>query len=86
MSRYAVFAFDQYYPSGGFRDLIGRDIESLEEARASAKRERFLNDNSGWDLWQIVEMETWKVVEVGGVLGELYSEDLMNSEARDPRD
>ena len=72
--RYAVFAFDQYYPRGGLQDLIAR-TETIEQARAASVLPRFKNDG-GWDFFQIVDMESWAVVEVGGVLGTLYEDDL----------
>ena len=78
---YAVFAFDQYYPNGGLTDLIGRDVETIEEARNIARRPRFQN-NSGWDFWQIVDMQQWQVVEIGGILGELHREELMRPIAK----
>lgn len=32
MKRYAVFGYEQYYPSGGWNDLVGR-YDTVEEAR-----------------------------------------------------
>lgn len=56
MKRYAVFAYDSYYPAGGWEDLIGQ-AETLEEARALRPPER--------DNWQIVDLEAGAVLEEG---------------------
>lgn len=56
--------------------MIGREIENIESARALAAKPRFDKDG-GWDFWQIVDMATWKVIEVGGILGNNYREELL---------
>jgi hypothetical protein len=37
VKRFLVFAGDDYYPSGGWHDLVG-DFDSLEEARNVATK------------------------------------------------
>ncbi len=57
MKRYLVFGFDQYYPNGGWNDFIC-STNTLEEARLEVKART--HDN---DYFQIVDLETHKVVE-----------------------
>ncbi len=55
MKRYALFAGDQYYPSGGWDDFIGT-YDSVEDAlEAEAKRTRH-------DWYQIVDLTTGEQV------------------------
>ena len=54
MTKYALFAGDHYYPSGGMNDCIGR-YETIELAREA--------NNGAWDWFQIVDLETFTVVE-----------------------
>lgn len=56
MERYLLFAWDQYYPSGGFHDLVG-DYESEELARAQW-------DNLTADYGQIVDITTGRIVDL----------------------
>jgi len=54
MGRYLLFAGDEYYPAGGWQDYRGR-FNSLNEAiKAAAKLT--------WDWWQIVNLETGKII------------------------
>jgi hypothetical protein len=56
MERYLLFAWDQYYPSGGFNDLVS-DYESEELARAAWDERR--------DDWgQIVDTLTGKITNL----------------------
>lgn len=58
MERFLLFAWDQYYPRGGFNDLVG-DYESEELAReqwASMKRRA--------DWGQIVDINTGQTWEL----------------------
>lgn len=50
MKRYLLFAWDQYYPSGGWNDFIGC-FDSFEEAQ------QFLS-NINCDEWQIIDNGT----------------------------
>ena len=53
-NRYAVFAFDGYYPSGGWDDLYGRYDDDLKaESYARAQLAYF-------DHTQIVDLQTGK--------------------------
>jgi len=54
LKRYLLFAFDNYYPSGGWSDFRG-DFETLEEALEASK-------GVGLDVWDIVDSETKKVI------------------------
>lgn len=53
MLRYLVFAFDSYYPAGGWNDFRG-SYETPEEAVEAA-------ENAGRDYWQVVDAETGEV-------------------------
>jgi hypothetical protein len=52
--KYLVFAGHQYYPAGGWDDLIAK-TETLGDAYAALAGKAF-------DWWQIVEVSTLKVV------------------------
>ena len=66
MTRFAVFAGDQYYPSGGWKDLIGR-YASVEAATAAAK-----SAEGQW--WHLVDLESGAQIDEG-VLGWAAEED-----------
>lgn len=51
MKRYLVFANDNYYPSGGWRDFQ-KDFDTLEEAVAYANE---LKDSKTWDRSHVVD-------------------------------
>jgi hypothetical protein len=54
--RYAVFAGDKYYPTGGWADIksAGNDLEALK---------KYLADNKErWDWWQIIDLKTRTVI------------------------
>ena len=53
--KFAVFAFDQYYPGGGWGDFVGVRT-TLEEARALAREQRT-------DCTEIVDLDSYEVVE-----------------------
>ena len=58
MKRYAVFAFNDYYPVGGWDDLLGW-YESIEEARLGGQN--FL-EKSWRDVMYMVDLETGKAI------------------------
>jgi hypothetical protein len=63
--KYALFAGDNYYPCGGMSDFISK-FATIEEAKREALRAHPHRDNSGtwfFDWWQIVEIETFEIVE-----------------------
>lgn len=51
---YLVFAFSQYYPSGGWKDFRGA-FATKEEALVAAA-------NTRADWWQIVNLETGRII------------------------
>lgn len=50
MKRYAMFAYDVYYPSGGWGDFKG-SYDTIEEAETAGK-------NSGCDNFDVVDLTT----------------------------
>ena len=54
MKQFLVFAFDQYYPVGGWHDLAGQ-FDTLDEAREFAAA-----SNADWT--QIVDLQTGDIV------------------------
>ena len=69
MKNFALFAGDNYYPSGGMLDLVGR-FDSVEEAVAGAKAPE--DDEYEWATWgrvydwyQVVDLTTFTVVVRG---------------------
>lgn len=62
MKRYALFAGDTYYPSGGMNDFIkfSDDIEELKKFADDPE-----DEGSAWprfDWAHIVDMNTWEIV------------------------
>lgn len=57
MKRYLVFAGNDYYPSGGWKDLKG-DAHSKDAALLMVA-------NLSCDWWQIVDTETRAVIHEG---------------------
>ncbi len=57
MKRYAVFAGERYYPSGGWNDFEGA-FESLAEAEAEGEKH---TDVLGW--FHIVDMTDGTIVK-----------------------
>jgi hypothetical protein len=55
MKWFAVFAYDNYYPDGGWHDLKGL-FETIEEARKVAKNLRY-------DDKDIVDLVTGEIIE-----------------------
>lgn len=49
-ARFALFAFDRFYPAGGFNDFVGAYSSYIEAARVGAEL--------GRDAFQIVDMST----------------------------
>lgn len=57
--RYLVFAFDDYYPAGGWSDLKGQhhnSIDAIAQARDLAKR---------WQNVEIIDLETGEDIPFG---------------------
>jgi hypothetical protein len=50
--KYLVFAYDQYYPGGGWSDLKDR-FATLEEAQNYIKTSK-----EHFDFWEIINAET----------------------------
>lgn len=66
MKRYLLFAGDQYYPGGGWQDYKARFTTRVEALRAAAGGTRNTDLVTGsWDWWQVVDIETGKIVEEG---------------------
>jgi hypothetical protein len=59
VNRYALFAGDNYYPSGGFQDFRGTFSE-LESATDFAKK-----SEEDYDWWHVVDLTDGTVVESG---------------------
>jgi hypothetical protein len=59
---FALFAGRNYYPSGGWDDLINT-YPTLEEAQDA----RNALDNYYYDWWQIVDMSEGMMVEQGSI-------------------
>lgn len=52
--RFAAFAYDNFYPSGGMRDCVGR-FETESEARAYLKKHYSTHDHTEvHDLWMLM--------------------------------
>ena len=63
MKNFALFAGEDYYPSGGMDDLVGR-FDSVEEALVVAFT--YEDENSrGYDWHQVVDLTTFTVVARG---------------------
>jgi len=56
MKRFLLFAFDQYYPSGGMNDFI-KDFDTLIEAYRTSLQHR-------QDFKQIYDSEKREVIEI----------------------
>lgn len=56
MKRYLLFQFDDYYPSGGWKDFTG-DFDSITDALTNRA-----NDPQG-DLYQLVDTQLKQVIE-----------------------
>lgn len=55
MKRYVLFAFDTYYPRGGWGDMRGT-FEVLDDALAASR-------GLTQEHWHIVDMQTRRIVE-----------------------
>ena len=55
--RYAVFAFEFYYPEGGWDDYLG-NYETIDEAKASVKNEYKCK-------CQIIDLKSLKIIMIG---------------------
>jgi hypothetical protein len=60
MKRYLLFAFCQYYPTGGWNDLRG-DYGTLKKAREMAAK------LGGYDWYQIVDTKINRILDSGEV-------------------
>lgn len=56
---FAVFAWDHYYPSGGWHDLVGL-FNDLEQARTVLKHQLV----PGWRDGQIIDLDTGESVPI----------------------
>lgn len=61
MKRFLLFAYVQYYPSGGAHDLAG-DFDTLEEARASQAASPV--DGVPDDFAHVLDTETGEVTDI----------------------
>lgn len=61
---YALFAGDDYYPSGGMSDLIDR-YETIDDARDVALRSTLIGsvECHDYEWYQIVDLSTFEIVE-----------------------
>lgn len=59
MKRFLVFAFDTYYPDGGWNDFQS-SWDSLDEARAASAGTR---EGNGYDHSHIVDGQTGRIEE-----------------------
>jgi hypothetical protein len=66
MKRFLLFAGDTYYPGGGWQDFKKSFDTVLEAVKAAAgnTKDTDLKDNF-WDWWQVVDLQTGKMVEEG---------------------
>jgi hypothetical protein len=58
LKRYLVFAFDEYYPDGGWNDFRG-DFDTLDEAQAEERYQL----SHGADLTHVVDSQKGYKVE-----------------------
>lgn len=56
MYRYLVFAYQQYYPSGGWSDLVG-GRNFLDEA------EKLFLETKGYDYVELVDLKSMEVIK-----------------------
>ena len=64
MKNFALFAGDEYYPSGGMDDLVGR-FDSVEEAVDFACTHEDPATGYGYDWYQVVDLTTFTVAVRG---------------------
>ena len=60
MRRYVAFAFDVYYPMGGWSDIVGT-FDTIEEATEAIKSKLNCFDKQ-FDEFQVVDIQTGKIV------------------------
>lgn len=65
MKRYLLFAYPEYYPSGGFKDFRN-SFNTIEEANAEYRKLRITRDVNEA---HIVDCETWQIIK------EFYSDE-----------
>ena len=64
MKNFALFAGEDYYPSGGMDDLVGL-FDSVDEAVIGAIDTAADEDFLGYDWYQVVDLTTFTVVARG---------------------
>lgn len=69
MKKYILFAYMNYYPSGGMGDQHG-SFDTVEEAVERFKSQIYRPgmrslDVFDWDEFQIVDRDTWQIVKAG---------------------
>lgn len=60
-NKYALFAGDNYYPSGGVGDFIDF-FETIEQAK---ERVSLQPKNREFDWWHVLDVSTFKIVAQG---------------------
>jgi hypothetical protein len=66
MKRYAAFAFDHFYPHGGFEDFIGT-FDKIKDARAAVEERNYeVRYDQKWEfcthLGHVADLTTGKIV------------------------
>lgn len=69
MKKYVLFAFKNYYPSGGMGDFHG-SFNSIDEAKKRFESQIWKPGKRGldvfdWDQYQILDRDTWEIVDSG---------------------
>lgn len=54
MKRYLIFAYDSYYPGGGWNDYVGSEDTLVAVGKALARNTQ--------DWWHVVDSTTGKIV------------------------
>ena len=63
--RYLLFAGPDYYPAGGWRDLMG-DYDDPVPAVAEGKRLRKSRSMYRTDWWEVIDLETGEEIDKAG--------------------
>ncbi len=61
MKRYALFCCEQYYPSGGWKDLQ----DSFDDVEEAASKGGEWEPGVGFGAWHVVDLTTGKIVREG---------------------
>jgi hypothetical protein len=56
MKRYILLAWEDYYECGGLNDIVG-SFDTIQEAVD------VYNTKTTWNHYQLVERDTWKILE-----------------------